>query len=115
MSPFLEWVLIGWSLLATCWWTIAIWLVSRQRNGSSQRREAVAHATPRDRPLVSIFKPIAALCGDAPSPQLIAALESFVSQMDESAEMLLGIEERDGAKWQPVIERWREKFSRARL
>jgi ceramide glucosyltransferase len=115
MSPFLERVLIGWSLLATCWWAIAIWLVSRERNGPSRRRKAVVDVTPRDGLVVSVFKPIAALRGDEPSPQLIAALESFVSQMDESAEMLLGIEERDAAKWQPVIEQWRGRFPRARL
>jgi ceramide glucosyltransferase len=115
MSPLLEWVLIGWSLLAACWWAIAIWLVSRERNGPSRHREAVADVTPRDGLVVSIFKPIAALRGGGPSPQLIAALGSFVSQMDESAEMLLGIEERDAAKWQPVIEQWRGRFPRARL
>jgi ceramide glucosyltransferase len=115
MSPLLEWVLIGWSLLAACWWTIAIWLVSRERNGPSRHRKAVADAPSRNRPVVSIFKPVAALGGDTPPPQLISALESFVSQMDESSEMLLGIEERDAAKWQPVIEQWRGQFPRARL
>src|ERR1051326_4932629 len=115
MSPLLERVLIGWSLLAACWWVIAIWLVSHERNRSSRRREAAADVTPRNGPVVSVFKPIAALRGDAPSPQLIAALESFVSQMDESTEMLLGIEERDAAPWQPVLEQWRHKFPHAQL
>src|SRR5271156_2501621 len=98
MSPLLEWVLVGWSLLAACWWMIAIALVSHERNSSSPRRETVVDVTAQRRPVVSIFKPMATLRGDTPSPHLIAALESFVSQMDESAEMLLGIEEKDAAK-----------------
>src|SRR5579862_6907985 len=115
MSPLLKWVLVGWSLLAACWWAIAVWLVSRERNRPSRRSNARADVTPLTRSVVSIFKPIAALREDAPSPELIAALESFVSQMDESTEMLLGIEGRDAAKWRPVIEQWRGRFPQAQL
>jgi len=115
MSRLLEYVLIGWSLVAAGWWAIAIGLVLLQRNGPSRRRETVTEITPRNRSTVSIFKPIAASRDDAPLTELVAALESFVSQMDESAEMLLGIEEKDAAKWQPVIEQWRRKFPRAQL
>jgi ceramide glucosyltransferase len=115
MSPRLEWLLISWSLLAVCWWGTAIWLVSRGRCQPPVRSGEVPEGIGQNRAILSIFKPIAGLQGAAPSPQLVAALESFVSQMDESAEMLLGIEEGDAEEWQPIIERWREKFSRVQL
>jgi ceramide glucosyltransferase len=115
MSPLLEWTLVGWSLLAMCWWSIAIWLVSGERNRSGRLRRAVRVVAPTTRPTVSIFKPIAALHDGSPSPALIAAMESFVSQLDDRAEMLLGIEDRDAAKWKPVVERWQRKFPRHRL
>jgi len=72
-------------------------------------------AAPRVKPTVSIFKPIAALHEAGPPPSLIRAMESFVSQLDDGAEMLLGVEDRDAAKWQPVVEQWRRKFPGARL
>lgn len=115
MSPRLEWLLISWSLLAVGWWGIAIWLVFRGRCRPPARSGEAPEGIGRNRATLSIFKPIAGLQGAAPSPQLIAALESFVGQMDESAEMLLGIEEGDAEEWQPVIEQWRRKFSRAQL
>ncbi len=115
MSRLLEWVLVGWSLLAVCWWGLAIWLVSRERHPARRRSRDVADITPRNKPTVSIFKPMAALRGEAPPRELIVAMESFVSQLDGDGEMLLGIEERDASKWQPVIEQWRSRFSRAQL
>jgi ceramide glucosyltransferase len=115
MSRLLEWVLVSWSLLAVCWWGLAIWLVSRERHQPHRRNRDVLDITPRNRPTVSIFKPMAALRGDAPPRELIAALESFVSQLDGDGEMLLGIEEPDAPKWQPVIEQWRKRFPHAQL
>jgi len=115
MSPHLEWLLIGWSLLAACWWGIAIWLVSRGRYRPFMRSENVPEGSDQNRSTLSIFKPIAGLRGAVPSPQLIAALESFVNQMDEDMEMLLGIEEGDAEEWQPVIDRWTKKFPSVQL
>ena len=55
MSWLLEWVLVGWSLLAVCWWGLAIWLVSRERHQPHRRNRDVADITPRNRPTVSIL------------------------------------------------------------
>ena len=115
MSPFFEWLLIGWSLLAAGWWGIATWLVTRGRGRALVRRGNAPAGSERKLPTLSIFKPIASLQSDVPSPQLIGALESFVSQMDGSVEMLLGIEDGDAEKWQPVIEQWRRGFPQAEL
>jgi ceramide glucosyltransferase len=115
MSPFLEWLLIGWSLLAAGWWGIAIGLVSRGRRRALVRRGDAPLGSGQQLPTLSVFKPIAGLQSDVPSPQLIAALESFISQMDRSVEMLLGIEDGDATKWEPIIAQWRGKFPQAEL
>ena len=83
MSPFFEWLLIGWSLLAAGWWGIAIWLVSRGRRRALVRRGDVPLEIERKLPTLSIFKPIAGLQNDVPSPQLIAALESFINGLHQ--------------------------------
>ncbi|MGO9246720.1 MAG: hypothetical protein ACLQDC_18335, partial [Verrucomicrobiia bacterium] len=110
MSPLLEWTLVGWSLLAVCWWAIAIGLVSCERYRSRRPRAGAAAATPQTKPPVSIFKPMAALREAAPPPSLVSAMESFVRESDDHAEILLGIEDKDAPKWQPVIERWQQNF-----
>ena len=106
---------MGWSLLAVCWWAIAIGLVSCECNRSRRNRTDAPTTTPRTKPTVSIFKPIAALREAVPLPSLISAMESFVRELDDNAEILLGIEDKDAAKWQPVIERWQRNFPRACL
>jgi len=115
MSRHLEWLLIGWSLLAFCWWGIALWLVSREWQKTRSRRMSESNAAQQNRPSLSVFKPIPSLHGDAPSPQLVDALESFVGQLTADAEALLGIEETEAAAWEPVIAKWRQTYPEARL
>jgi ceramide glucosyltransferase len=115
MSQHFKWLLICWSLLAFCWWGIALWLVSRERHRPRSRKMRGSHAAQQNRPPLSIFKPIPSLQGDTPSPQLVGALESFVSQLTADAEMLLGIEETEAAAWEPVIGKWRQTYPGVRL
>lgn len=46
---------------------------------------------------------------------LVAALESFMEQLDENSEMLLGFELRDQSRWEPIVRDWRRKYPRTRL
>jgi len=64
---------------------------------------------------LSIFKPIPSLHGSQPSLQLIGALESFVSQLTPDVEMLLGIEDTEAVMWEPVVDKWRQAYPKARL
>lgn len=107
--------MIGWSLLAFCWWGITLWLVSRERHKQRALKTKVIRAVQQNRPTLSIFKPIPSLHGDQPSPQLVGALESFVSQLTADAEMLLGIEETEAVTWESVIRKWRQVYPEARL
>jgi hypothetical protein len=119
MWPCPEWLLTGWTALAALWWWIALRLVRaspklRRRPGDApvaghRCGEAAAAAT------LTIFKPLPRLPRDAPTPDQVAALESFVAQLDSTAEMLLGIEQPDRDKWRPLIENWRCRYPSARL
>ena len=115
MSPHLEWLLIGWSLAASSWWALTLWLVSREYRKARGRRTNGNGADQPNLPSLSIFKPIPSLRGDAPSPQLVGALESFVNQLTGDAEMLLGIEETEAAAWQPVLQKWQKTYPQASL
>jgi len=55
---------------------------------------------------------LAALRTSTPPSDLIDALESFIAQLDDNAELLLGIEEQDAGAWQPVLDAWRPELSR---
>jgi len=46
-------------------------------------------------------------------PSLVSAMEPFLRELDDNAEVLPGIEDKDVAKWQPVIEHCQRNFSRA--
>jgi ceramide glucosyltransferase len=115
MSRNFEWVLIGWSLVAFCWWGTALWLVYRERRKTRSRKTNGGDVTLQNPPPLSIFKPIPSLHGDTPSPQLVGALESFVRQLTTDVEMLLGIEVNEAAIWEPTIGKWRQTYPEARL
>ncbi|HXI83477.1 MAG TPA: glycosyltransferase family 2 protein [Verrucomicrobiae bacterium] len=115
MSRHLEWLLISWSLLAFCWWGIALWLVFRERRKTCSQKTGGSDAVQQNRPTLSIFKPIPSLHGAAPSSQLVGALESFVSQLTADTEMLLGIEDTEALSWEPVIAKWRQTYTEAKL
>lgn len=115
MSQYFEWLLIGWSLLAFCWWGITLWLVSREYYRRHSLKAAVSNSAQSKLPALSIFKPIPSLHGDQPSPQLVDALESFVSQLTVDTEMLLGVEDTESAAWETILGKWRQTYPAARL
>ena len=88
------------------WWAVAVALVMRRRAGI--RRPPVDD--PRK---LSIFKPLPSLAADDSPARLAAALESFVCQLDDRAELLLGIEEQDGPRWRAVLNGWLVQYPAA--
>ena len=114
MLPLLNWLLVGWTLLAVVWWSYALRLVRRRMTAETKATNPpcpVAEQTS----MITVFKPLCALRTPAPPPELVAALESFVAQTGEDAEVLFGVEQQDAAAWQPVFEAWRQRFPEARF
>jgi ceramide glucosyltransferase len=92
MWPPPEWLLWSWTAVAGAWWAIALRLVARASRPfcPEERHGRDARGT------VSIFKPIPTLHDES----LFAAVESFVRELDERAELLLGVEEQDAGRWE---------------
>jgi ceramide glucosyltransferase len=107
-SP-IETICIAWSAVAACWFVCATMLVFCDR-----RR--ISLPTCEASPLVmTIFKPLPPIGPTGVPNQLIRALESFISQMDERTEMLLGIDQEQSPAWENIIDRWKDQFPAARL
>jgi len=104
----IEFLLIVWSIAALVWWTIALRLVlmTDPKGGATQEP-----CRPRS---LSIFKPLPPLGDEGLTVEAIG-LESFISQLDESAEMLLGIHEADRITASPFVERMLQKYPKASI
>ncbi len=93
MWPPPDWLLWAWTAVAGLWWAMALTLVGRDRR--ARRDSQTDGSESRPDPQLSIFKPIPSVHDDS----LFAAVESFTSQLDERAELLLGVEQQDCARW----------------
>jgi ceramide glucosyltransferase len=102
----IEFLLIVWSIAGLVWWIIALRLVllAARKGGVTQG--------PRLPRSLSIFKPLPPL-GDEGLQVEAAGLESFISQLDDSAELLLGIHETDRRAAGPFVDRMRRKYPKA--
>jgi hypothetical protein len=63
---------------------------------------------------ISIFKPLAPLGSDG-LPGAVGGLASFIAQLDEKSELLLGIHEADREAIAPFLRRMSEEFPQANL
>lgn len=110
----IEWILSGWTLLALAWWIYALRLVRRRETAAIASVDPSGTGTEESLP-VTIFKPLCALRTPAPPPELVAALESFITETGSTTEVLFGLEQQDAAAWQPVFEDWRQRYPEARF
>lgn len=62
---------------------------------------------------LTVFKPMPPLGGKLPASMLEGAVGSFVQQLDEDSELLLGVCSADAKHWEEVLIRWRGTFPRA--
>jgi len=88
--------LVAWSMAALSWWLAAYGLVRHCRR-------TPAMAGPRLNEVVTIFKPLPRLGPAGASAGLREALLSFVRQLDDETELLLGLHEEDRATAQSWI------------
>jgi hypothetical protein len=112
MDEIIPWILCSWSLAAVTWWGLAHWLVRRRL---AAERARVVSSAPSNLPSLSIFKALPPLFGKPVSTAMADALATFVRQLDDNAELILGIEERDRDAWSPVVSAWRAQHPDARI
>lgn len=103
-----EWLLLGWSGAGLAWWLISVWLVVTAPRLTSSPSPA------RGRKSLTVFKPLPPLEGRGLQIEA-RGLESFISQLDETSELLLGVHEDDAATVLPFVERMRASYPHARV
>jgi ceramide glucosyltransferase len=108
---FVDVALLVWSGLALAWWLISWWLVCRDAGTDSLVGDALPDAE-SDLRRLTIFKPLAPPCAEEFDPR---GIESFLSQLDEHSELLLGVHEADRARIEPWLVRMRSDHPGAAL
>lgn len=77
-----------WTGFGVIWWIASLVLVAR-------RRAKPSTSAARDGRRISVFKPVAGPLGPKELEHLQHCLESFVAELDERSEILIGVEESD--------------------
>lgn len=119
--------LVAWTALAGAWWLIAGRLVRQQHapapptdpppNPSSGGEPAPSSPPGRGQGWVSVptvltlFKALPRGAGR----EIAAALGSFVSQLDDRSELLVGVETEDGPAWEKVFAQWKQDYPAAKI
>lgn len=101
-----EAILIVWSVAGLAWWLIALYLVATHHQASSVESSQTES--------LSIFKPLPVLGAKGLKVEA-AGLESFLAQMDENTELLLGAHETDRVAVTAFVESMKQKYSTTRL
>jgi ceramide glucosyltransferase len=101
-------ILTAWSCASVLWWLISWRLVITAVKPSN---EAVPLPSKKS---LTIFKPLPPLDGRGLEVEA-HGLESFISQLDDKSELLLGVHELDGPDVLPFVERMRAVYPRAKI
>jgi hypothetical protein len=109
---FLETALGGWSAAGIAWWVMAAWLVTAESKRS--RRVSPAPLVQNAQEFLSIFKPLPPLEGKGLGG-VAAGLESFLVQLDDECELLLGVHEADRAVVAAFLARLRGRYPETQL
>lgn len=106
---WIETVLIVWTGAASAWWIISTLAVRRR----PLPPPAAAAADPFV--FISVFKPLPRLYDSANLETTALALLSFIRQLDNRSELLLGIHPDEVVKWRPFLGQWKRDFPFANL
>jgi hypothetical protein len=108
-------IVIGWILaigvwfgFGLVWWLVSLTLVARRL--PTYEREA-----PQDGRRISVFKPVAGPLSFSELSRLRRCLESFVAELDDRSEILVGVAESDRFKVQSVLDEMRARHPCAQL
>ncbi|MES2309902.1 MAG: glycosyltransferase [Verrucomicrobiota bacterium] len=105
-------LLLAWSLIAGVWWGIALLLVHFPRRSKNLSISSFSKTSDIH---LSIFKPTPPLTERDRLDSWKKSIESFLSQMGPTHEMLLGILPRDIPSWQPTLDHWKKTYPQVSL
>ena len=107
---------MAWSVAGLAWWLTAWRLAAASRDGRRAHPVATASSDSASAqpPFLTVFKPLPPLGAKGLGIEA-GALASFISQLDEQSELLLGVHEADRPAVDPFIEAMRLAHPGARL
>ena len=97
-----EWVLGVWTCIGIAWWVVAFVLVMSVRN----RRHCAGKPDPRR---ITVFKPLPRSLGEEEFARFDKPIESFIADLDENSELLIGCHRPDQARLEDYVRRMRER------
>ncbi len=103
-----EWILIAWTVVGLCWWVIAFAL-------SATATVAPRATSAADRRKISFFKTVPAFLGEKDLAGVGVCLESFVAQLDDASELLIGCDVTDGERLARLVERFCARYPQASI
>ena len=99
-------ILEAWTAVAITWWMIAATLVAL--GGPKEKKAAAA-----DRRRITVFKPVASPLRDNEHAEIRACIETFVADLDDNSELLVGCPAPDEARWRTFVDEMNERHPHA--
>lgn len=93
----MEVILAAWTAVAIVWWMIAATLVAL---GGPKEKKCAAP----DRRRITIFKPVASPLRDNEHEEISACIETFVAELDDNSELLIGSPISDETHWRTFVD-----------
>ena len=106
-----EVAVVTWSGVSAVWWLIAIILVHATRRIQLSVELPLGMSSPS----LTIFKPLPSVPDVETRDALAACIASFLAQLDESTELVVGVPEEQAGQWAPVLREWANRYSRVQL
>ncbi|MEE8386892.1 MAG: glycosyltransferase [Dehalococcoidia bacterium] len=102
----MELILEVWTAVAIAWWVIAATLVVL---GGRK----VEQPTAVDNRRITFFKPVASPLSEDEHSEILACIETFVAELDDNCELLLGSHVRDEARWRADLDDMSKRYPNA--
>jgi ceramide glucosyltransferase len=103
-----EWILGVWTCIGIAWWFVAFILVVSARN----QRRRTGEVDPRR---ITVFKPLPRHLSDREFARFDSSIESFIADLDENSELLIGCHRPDQARLEGFVERMSNKYPEAQV
>jgi ceramide glucosyltransferase len=103
------WILGGWTTVAALWWGLAVLLAATARSRPPE------DDAPADRRTLTVFKPLASPLDPAELKRLLPCVESFIADLDETSELLIGCQEPERIALLRFVESMRDRHPSARV
>jgi ceramide glucosyltransferase len=101
-----EWLLGIWTCIGIAWWVVALLLVI----GAKNRRQEAGAPDPRR---ITVFKPLPRSLSDREFARFDEPIESFIADLDENSELLIGCHRPDQERLEDYVRRMRGLYPAA--